>query len=58
MKVVAEFLADALNFDRLADAERIDAVRAVLRKQAAAYREHAIRRAKQLGSAQPDIPSD
>jgi len=45
MKLVAEYLADALKFERLASHEKNPDVKAQLEKQAAAYRRLAEKRA-------------
>lgn len=48
MKVVAEYLADAANFERLAKKEKSAEVKAVLKKQAVLYRSRATERANGL----------
>ncbi len=58
MKLVAEYLADAANFDKLAEAEGNSENKAALKKQAAAYRKLAADRAKQLGQPLPNIARD
>ena len=50
MKMVADFLEHALNFERMA---ADDAIKAVFEKQAAAYRKLAADRAKQYGLDDP-----
>ena len=55
MKIVAEYLADAVNFERLAEAEKSEEVKAVLKQQAEAYRKLAIKRAAAMGRPVPDI---
>lgn len=58
MKIVAEYLADAVNFERLAEAEKSEEVKAVLKQQADAYRKLAIKRAAAMGHSIPDIAKD
>ena len=58
MKVVAEYLADALNFERLAEAEKNGEVKAVLKRHAAAFRKLAIKRAKERGLPVPEISEE
>ena len=53
--MVAEYLADAIKFERLANDEKKPDVKAALKKQAAAYRKLAAERAKQMGLPPPDI---
>lgn len=56
MKLVSEYLADAVKFERLARAEQNPALKAELEKQAAAYRKLAKERATKLGlPAPPDL---
>ena len=55
MNIVAEYLVDAVHFERLAEAEKNEGVKALLRQQAAAYRKLAIMRATQQGMPVPDI---
>jgi hypothetical protein len=54
MKLVAEYLADAIKFDQMAEDATDEALKASLRKQAAEYRKLALKRAKQLGMPLPD----
>jgi hypothetical protein len=56
MKLVAEYLADAIKFAQLADEEKNPDVKAALKKQAAAYRKLAFERAKKMGLPPPGIP--
>jgi hypothetical protein len=57
MKLVSEYLADAVKFERLAQQEQDADLRAQLEKQAAAYRKLAVERAKKLGKPLPtDAP--
>ncbi len=53
MKLMTEYLADAAKFDQLAALEQDPQVREQLKKQAAAYRKLAEKRAKQLGVPLP-----
>ena len=55
MKIVAEYLADAVNFERLAEAETNEEVKAILQNQAKAYRKLAVKRAEELGYPILDI---
>jgi len=56
MKLVTEYLLDAIKFERMADDADDTAVKAEFKKQAEAYRRLAIKRAKELGMPAPDIP--
>jgi hypothetical protein len=49
MKMVAEYLEHALNFERMAAGERDPELKADFEKQAAAYRKLAANRAKDYG---------
>ena len=49
MKLVAEYLVDAIKFDRMAEDSTDVALKASFRKQAAEYRKLALKRAKLLG---------
>jgi hypothetical protein len=49
MKLVAEYLADAVKFERLAAEEKNEDLKLSLLQQAAAYRTLAEKRAKELG---------
>jgi hypothetical protein len=53
MKMVAEYVEHALQFERLAAHEKNPQLRADLEKQAAAYRKLAADRAKKLGMEPP-----
>jgi hypothetical protein len=53
MKQVTEYLENAVQFERLAAAEKDSKLRAELEQQAAAYHKLAAQRAKQLGVALP-----
>jgi predicted ATPase with chaperone activity len=53
VKMVAEYLEHALQFERLADLEDNPTVKADLRKQAVAYRKLATERGKKLGLKPP-----
>jgi hypothetical protein len=58
MKLVAEYLVDAIKFDHMADDAKDEALRAAFRKQSADYRKLALKRAKQLGMPLPDVPPE
>jgi hypothetical protein len=49
MKMIAEYLENALKFERLADEEENPELNAMLKKQATAYRNLATERAGKLG---------
>ncbi len=53
MKMVAEYLEHALNFERMAAAEKNPEVKAVFEKQAATYRKLAAERTKKFGLEDP-----
>jgi bacterioferritin (cytochrome b1) len=53
MKMIAEYLEHALNFERMAAEETNPAIKAVFEKQAAAYRKLIAARAKQFGLDDP-----
>ena len=55
MKLVAEYLVDAIKFDRMAEDATDVALKASFRKQAAEYRKLALSRAKRLGMPPPDV---
>jgi hypothetical protein len=55
MKLVAEYLVDAIKFDRMAEDATDVALKASFRKQAAEYRKLALKRARLLGMPPPDI---
>ena len=54
MKLVAEYLADALKFEQLAAQEKDEDLRLSLLQQAAAYHKLAETRAKELGKSVDD----
>jgi hypothetical protein len=56
MKMVAEYLEHALNFERMAAAENDPQLKANFETQAAAYRKLATARAKELGMEAPRGP--
>ena len=56
MKMVAEYLEHALQFERMAAEELNPEVKAQFERQAAAYRSLATERAKKLGLSEPRIP--
>ena len=53
MKMVADYLEHALNFERMAAEETNLQIKAVFEKQAAAYRKLALDRTKQYGLDDP-----
>ena len=53
MKMLAEYLEHALNFERMAAEEKNPEIKAVFEKQAAAYRKLIADRCKQLGLNDP-----
>jgi hypothetical protein len=55
MKLVAEYLLDAIKFEQMAEDAHDEALKASFKKQAAEYRKLAIKRAKQLGMPVPDV---
>ena len=55
MKLVAEYLVDAIKFDRMAEDATDMALKASFRKQAAEYRKLALSRAKRFGMPPPDV---
>jgi hypothetical protein len=55
MKMIAEYLEHALQFERLAAEEISPNLKAALEKQAAAYRKLAAERASKLGSQPPPL---
>ena len=55
MKLVAEYLVDAIKFDRMAEDAADVALKASFRKQAAEYRKLALKSAKLLGMSPPDV---
>jgi hypothetical protein len=56
MKMIAEYLENALKFERLAADEQNPELKAQLEKQAVAYRKLASDRASKLGLAPPPKP--
>jgi hypothetical protein len=56
MKLIAEYVADAVKFKQLAELEKNPEVKALLEKQAAAYRHLAEKRAKDRGIPPSEIP--
>ena len=54
VKLVAEYLADALKFERLAALEKDEDLKLSLLQQATAYRKLAEKRAKELGKSVDD----
>jgi len=54
MKLVAEYLADALKFESLAAQEKDEDLKLSLLQQATAYRKLAEKRAKELGKSVDD----
>ena len=54
-EIVAEYLADAIKFDRMAEDATDAALKASFRKQAAEYRKLALKRAKQIGMPPTDV---
>ena len=55
MKLVAEYLLDAIKFEQMAEDAKDEVLKAAFIKQAADYRKIALKRAKQLGMPVPDI---
>ena len=55
MKLVAEYLLDAIKFEQMAEDAKDEALKAAFSKQAADYRKLAFKRAKQLGMPLPDV---
>ena len=53
MKTIAEYLAEAAKFDRMANDEKSLDVKVAMQKQAAAYRKLAAERAEKLAYPQP-----
>ena len=54
MKLITEYFAEAVKFDRMADDAIDKKVKAAFKNQAQAYRKLAIKRAHDLGVAPPD----
>jgi hypothetical protein len=57
MRMVAEYLDRALQFERMAEATQDPKLRDQLMQQSAAYRKLATKRALQLGPLAPDDPT-
>jgi hypothetical protein len=56
MKLIADYLENAIKFQRMADNEKNNSkLKAALEKQAAAYRRLALERAKKLGLPPSEI---
>jgi hypothetical protein len=55
MKLVAEYLLDAIKFEQMAEDAKDEALKAALMKQAADYQRLALKRAKELGMPLPDF---
>ena len=53
MKMIAEYLEHALNFERMAGEEKNPAIKAVFEKQAASYRKLIADRTKKFGLDDP-----
>jgi hypothetical protein len=58
MKMVAEYLFEAVKFQRMASETDNPELTAAFRKQASEYRRLAVKRAKELGVPPPDIPPE
>jgi hypothetical protein len=56
MKMIAEYLADAVKFERMAEDAIDPTVKAAFKNQAEAYRKLAVKRANELGVPVPAIP--
>jgi hypothetical protein len=56
MKMVAEYLFEAVKFERMASDTDNSELKAAFRKQASDYRRLAVKRAKELGIPPPDLP--
>jgi hypothetical protein len=56
MKLIVEYVADAVKFEHRAAGEQKPELRSALEKQAAAYRKLAEERAKKLGVPLPERP--
>jgi hypothetical protein len=55
MKLVAEYLLNAIKFEQMAEDAKDEALKAAFMKQPADYRKLALKRAEQLGMPLPDI---
>lgn len=58
MKMVTEYLAEAVKFERMAEDAISDNVRAAFKNQAEAYHKLAIKRAKELGLPSYGTPEE
>ena len=58
MKLVAEYLFEAVKFERMASETDNPELKAAFRKQASEYRRLAVKRAKELVVPPPDIPPE
>lgn len=56
MKLITEYLAEAVKFERMADDAIDERVKSAFKNQAEAYRKLAIKRAHDLGAPPPDFP--
>ena len=54
--MVAEYLFEAVKFERMASDTDNSELKAAFRKQASDYRRLAVKRAKELGIPPPDLP--
>jgi hypothetical protein len=55
MKLVAEYLLDAIKFEQMAEDAKDEALKAAFLKQVADYRKLALKRATELGMPVPDV---
>jgi hypothetical protein len=58
MKMIAEYLENALNFERMAATEENPKLKGDLQKLAASYRKLAAERSEKLGLPPPPQPSE
>jgi hypothetical protein len=58
MKLVGEYLQDALKFEQMAEDAKDEALKAAFMKQAADYRKIALKRAEQLGMPLPEVSTE
>jgi hypothetical protein len=56
MKLVTDYLLEAVKFERMAREASTPELKAALEKQAADYRKLAVKRANEIGVPPPDIP--
>ena len=56
MKMIAEYIEHALNFERMAAGEKEPELKKAFENQAAAYRQLAKERAESLGLKPPETP--